>query len=84
MTSVTEKKYIERSVLVNMTQLRKTWAEKAMTGAKLRVIRALLGLKGTYTHEELKKNFAIPTVVFSPDYSDRMSVRQCLRGECSP
>lgn len=70
-------KYIERSVLVNMTQLRKTWAEKAMTGAKLRVIRALLGLKGTYTHEELKKNFAIPTVVFSPDYSDP-NVRQAM------
>lgn len=60
-----------------MTQLRKTWAEKAMTGAKLRVIRALLGLKGTYTHEELKKNFAIPTVVFSPDYSDP-NVRQAM------
>lgn len=63
-------RYIERSVMVNMSQLRKTWAEKAMTGAKLRVIRALLGVKGTYTKEELKKNFAIPTVVFSPDYSD--------------
>lgn len=70
-------KYIERSVLVNMTQLRKTWAEKAMTGAKLRVIRALLGLKGTYTHAELEKNFAIPTVVFSPDYSDP-TVRQAM------
>lgn len=33
----------------NMTLLRKTFAEKAMTGAILRVIRALIGLKGTYT-----------------------------------
>lgn len=63
-------RYIERSVMVNMSLLKKTWAEKAMTGAKLRVIRALLGLKGTYTKEELKRNFAIPTVVFSPDYHD--------------
>lgn len=70
-------RYVERSVMVNMALLKKTWAEKAMTGAKLRVIRALLGLKGTYTHEELKKNFAIPTVVFSPDYSDP-NVRQAM------
>lgn len=70
-------RYIERSVMVNMALLKKTWAEKAMTGAKLRVIRALLGLKGTYTKEELSRNFAIPTVVFSPDYSD-LQVRQMM------
>lgn len=62
--------YIERSVLVNMTLLRKTFAEKAMTGAILRVIRALVGMKGTYTVEELKKPFVIPRVTFSPDYSN--------------
>ena len=70
-------RYIERSVMVNMALLRKTWAEKAMTGAKLRVIRALLGLKGTYTMDELRRTFAIPTVVFSPDYSDPQ-VRQAM------
>lgn len=63
-------KYIERSVLVNMTLLRKTAAEKAMTGAINRVIRALTGLKGQYTKEELEKPFAIPRVTFSPDYND--------------
>ena len=70
-------RYIERSVMVNMALLKKTWAEKAMTGAKLRVIRALLGVKGTYTKAELQKNFAIPTVIFSPDYSDPQ-VRQAM------
>ncbi len=70
-------RYIERSVMVNMALLRKTWAEKAMTGAKLRVIKALLGIKGTYTMAELQRNFAIPTVVFSPDYSDP-NVRQAM------
>lgn len=70
-------RYIERSVMVNMALLKKTWAEKAMTGAKLRVIRALLGVKGTYTKAELQRNFAIPTVVFSPDYSDPQ-VRQMM------
>lgn len=63
-------KYIERSVLVNMTLLRKTAPEKAMTGAINRVIRALLGLKGQYTKKELEKPFAIPRVTFSPDYND--------------
>lgn len=63
-------RYIERSVMVNMALLKKSWAEKAMTGAKLRVIRALLGVKGNYRKSELEKNFAIPTVIFSPDYSD--------------
>jgi hypothetical protein len=63
-------KYIDRSVLVNMTLLRKTFAEKAMTGAILRVVRALIGMKGTYTKEELSKPFAIPRVTFSPDYND--------------
>lgn len=70
-------KYIERSVLVNMTLLRKTASEKAQTGAILRVIRALLGIKGTYKLQELNKPFAVPTVTFSPDYSDA-SVRQAM------
>lgn len=70
-------KYIERSVLVNMTLLRKTASEKAQTGAILRVIRALLGIKGTYLLEELQKPFAVPTVTFSPDYSDA-NVRQAM------
>lgn len=70
-------KYIERSILVNMTLLRKTASEKAQTGAILRVIRALLGTKGMYRLEELRKPFAVPSVNFSPDYSDA-SVRQAM------
>lgn len=70
-------KYIERSILVNMTLLRKTASEKAQTGAILRVIRALLGINGTYQLQELKKPFAVPTVTFSPDYSDA-NVRQAM------
>lgn len=70
-------KYIERSILVNMTLLRKTASEKAQTGAILRVIRALLGIKGTYSLAELEKPFAVPAVNFSPDYSDA-SVRHAM------
>jgi len=65
-----QQQYIERGILVNMTLLRKTMCEKALTGAILRTIRALTGLKGTYTIGELKKPFAIPRVTFSPDYND--------------
>lgn len=63
-------KYIERSLLVNMTLLRKTASEKAQTGAILRVVRALLGIKGTYSREELSKPFVVPTVTFAPDFAD--------------
>jgi hypothetical protein len=70
-------KYIERSTLVNMTLLRKTASEKAQTGAILRVIRALLGIKGTYKKEELQKPFVVPTVTFAPDYNDP-TVRQAM------
>lgn len=70
-------KYIERSVLVNMTLLRKTAPAKAMTGAQLRVIRALTGMKGQYTKKELARPFAIARATFSPDYSDP-EVRQAM------
>jgi hypothetical protein len=70
-------KYIERSILVNMTLLRKTASEKAQTGAILRVIRALLGIKGTYKKAELQKPFVVPTVTFAPDYNDP-TVRQAM------
>lgn len=63
-------KYIERSLLVNMTLLRKTASEKAQTGAILRVVRALLGIKGQYSKEELLKPFVVPTVTFAPDFTD--------------
>ncbi len=63
-------RYVEHATRENMVLLKKTWAEKAMTGAKLRVIRALLGIKGSYTKSELSRPFAVPSVIFSPDYSD--------------
>lgn len=63
-------RYVEHSVKLNMALLRKSIAEKAMTGAVLRVVRALLGMKGSYTKAELAKPFVIPAVTFSPDYTD--------------
>lgn len=71
------RKYIEKSLLDAMTQLRANAPQKAATGAILRVIRGLLGIKGTYTLEELKKPFAVARMSFSPDYNDPI-VRQML------
>lgn len=70
-------KYIKKSLLDAMAQLRANAPQKAATGAILRVIRALLGIKGTYTMQELKKPFAVARMVFSPDYNDPV-IRQML------
>lgn len=70
-------KYIENSLLDAMTQLRANAPQKAATGAILRVIRDLLGIKGTYTLDELRKPFAVARTSFSPDYNDPI-VKQML------
>lgn len=76
-------KYIERSLLDAMAQLRSNAPQKAATGAILRVIRDLLGIKGMYSMEELKKPFAVARMSFSPDYNDplikQMMLQQCMQ-----
>lgn len=74
-------RYIEKSLLDAMTQLRASAPQKAATGAKLRVIRSLLGIKNTYTMDELKKPFAVARMVFSPDYNDP-TVKQMMFQMC--
>jgi len=71
------RKYVENSLLDAMTQLRANAPQKAATGAILRVIRDLLGIKGTYTLAELKKPFAVARMSFSPDYNDPV-IKQML------
>lgn len=70
-------KYIEKSLIDAMAQLRADAPQKAATGAILRVIRDLLGIKGVYTKDELKKPFAVARMSFSPDYNDPL-VRQMM------
>ncbi len=70
-------KYIENSLLDAMTQLRANAPQKAATGAVLRVIRDLLGIKSSYTIEELRKPFAVARMSFSPDYNDPL-IKQML------
>lgn len=66
------KSYVENSLSEAMAQLRANAPQKAMTGAKLRVIKSLLAIKGTYTMKELQRPFVIATASFLPDYSDPM------------
>lgn len=74
-------KYIENSLLDAMAQLRSNAPQKAATGSILRVIRDLLGIKGMYTIDELKKPFAVARMSFSPDYNDPM-VKQMMLQQC--
>lgn len=62
--------WAEAKTRKNMIQWRKNKLMRAETGAMLRVVRALLSVKHQYSAAELKKPFAVPTVDFSPDYSD--------------
>lgn len=67
----------------NMIQWKKNKLMRAETGAMLRVVRALLSIKHQYSPVELQKPFAVPTVDFTPDYSDpevkRMVAAQSLK-----
>lgn len=70
-------RYIEKSLLDAMIQLRSSAPQKAATGALLRVIKDLIGIKGAYTLEELKRPFAVVRTVFSPDYNDPL-IKQAM------
>jgi len=64
------REYIEDKVEDMMLKLRKHKVAKADTGAHLRCVRDLLGIKGGYTREELKKEFVVARIDFMPDLSD--------------
>lgn len=72
-------KYIERSLLEAMAHLRSSAPQKASTGAILRVIRELLGIKSMYTIDELRKPFAVARMSFSPDYNDPVVKQMMLQ-----
>jgi len=62
--------YVESCIRRDVMQKRKHKLKLAETGAKCRAIRSLLGLKNTYTTEELKKPFVMVRIVARPDYND--------------
>lgn len=72
-------RYIEKSLNDAMTQYRADAPQKAATGAILRVIRDILGIKGTYTAKELKKPFAVARMSFSPNYNDPVMKQMLLQ-----
>jgi hypothetical protein len=76
-TEEDRKSYVEKSVKRDMLQKRKFRLQLAQTGAMDRVIRKILGLKGTYKRVELEKPFVVPKIAFSPDVSDP-KVRELL------
>jgi hypothetical protein len=76
-TDEDRKAYVEKSVRRDMLQKRKFRLQLAQTGAMDRVIRKILGLKGTYKASELSKPFVIPKIAFNPDVNDPQ-VRQLL------
>lgn len=60
-------KYIEKKVQDNDIQRREFVTEMAETKAQLRVVRAILGIPGSFTRSTIeKKEFAILRISFSP------------------
>jgi hypothetical protein len=62
--------YVEYCVGRDMRSIRKHRATRCESGARNRVIRALLGLKKKYTAVELKKPFVCVRITYQPDYND--------------
>jgi hypothetical protein len=62
--------YINYCVKRDMIHKRKFGPEMCESGAKNRVIRALLGIKKAYTVPELQKPFVVIKITYQPDYDD--------------
>jgi len=62
--------YIDYCVNRDLEQKRTHKVKLCETGARNRVIRALLGLKAKYTPKELSKPFVVARIVFQPDPKD--------------
>jgi len=71
-----KKAYVYSSVRRDMIFKRKHKIKLAETGAANRIIRAILGLKSSYTKSELSNPFVMLRIVFQPDYSDPEVKRQ--------
>jgi hypothetical protein len=69
--------YIESSVKRDLIQKRKNKLKLCESGAKDRVIRELLGIRATYTLEQIQKPFVILRIIVRPDYSDK-DVKQAM------
>lgn len=70
MSTDAQEGYIQSKIRQEVNFKKKHKTKLAATGARNRVIRALLGLKKTYSPAELAKPFVMPRVILQPDYSD--------------
>ena len=70
MSSESQDDYVDSALRKELNFKKKHKTKIAASGAKNRVIRALLGIKKTYTQQELSKPFVMPRVVLQPDYND--------------
>jgi len=77
-TAEEKAEYIVYCVKRDLIQKRKHKLKLAESGAKDRVIRELLGIKATYTLEQVRKPFVILRITVRPDYSDREVKRAML------
>lgn len=62
--------WVREKTLNDLIQMKKHALARAQTGAMERVVRDALGLKSSYTPQELAKPFVVPRLIFSPDTKD--------------
>ena len=62
---------LETELAAEMGQIRKHMAARCETGAILRAVRGLLGIRSQWTVQELAKPFVVFRVDFRPDASDK-------------
>jgi hypothetical protein len=63
---------VEREIM----QLRRFILRHAETKAKSRAIRRLLSLPQTFSHDEISRPFAVPRLLYRPDFADPMQLEQ--------
>ncbi len=69
--------WVESKIRSEVLRKRKFKVGLAETGALLRMIRAILTIKGTYARDELSQPFVVPKIVFQPNMQDPL-VRAAL------
>ena len=68
---------INDTVTKEMIQIRKHGVARAQTGSMNRAVNKILGLRSSYTKDELSHGIVVPRLAFRPDYNDPQ-VRQVL------
>lgn len=70
LTEQQRREWVEDKTRKEVRRRRKYKDQLCESGAQARVKRDLLGLKGTYSKEELQRPFVVIRVVLKPDYDD--------------